>query len=112
MRLSIALVDDREIRRVHRDFLSDGSATDVISFDFRDVGMEDSEFDAELVISAECAVKEARKRKVDALHELALYVVHGILHLGGYRDESAAESKRMRAAERALLGKLGLPHVF
>lgn len=104
-RLSLVFVDDRTLRRLHRDFCNDDTVTDVITFDLGDG-------EAELAISAERAKKEAKRRGVEPFHELALYIVHGILHLEGFRDETAAQRKRMRAEEEKLLATLGLPHVF
>lgn len=104
--LSIALVDNRAIRKVHAGFLQDGSTTDVITFDYRPDG------DAELVISAECALQEAKRRGVNPRHELALYLIHGIMHLAGYDDHKKADREKMRLAEKKLLDRLGLPHVF
>src|SRR5262245_49463520 len=63
--LSLALVDDREMHRVHREFLGEDSPTDVMSFRYdgeatppaEGAGMGPS---GELVISAETALREAR----------------------------------------------------
>lgn len=114
MKLSIVLVDDRTLRRLHRDFCDDDTETDVITFDLREKGVSslDDGFDAELAISAQRALKEAKRRNVAPRHELALYLVHGILHLEGYRDDTPAARARMRAAEKQLLARLKLPHVF
>ena len=72
--LSVALVDDAEIRRVHREFLGDDRATDVISFRYREppgkvgsrkseVGSESRDFFGEIVFSTviprDAAVSEA-----------------------------------------------------
>jgi probable rRNA maturation factor len=42
-------------------------------------------------------------------HELAYYVVHGILHLAGYDDHDPADRRAMRARERVLMLAAGLP---
>lgn len=99
------LVDDRTLRRLHRDFCADDTVTDVITFDLGDG-------EAELAISAERAKKEAKRRGADPFHELSLYLVHGILHLQGFRDGTPSQRRRMRAEEKRVLGRLGLPHVF
>ncbi|HQL55899.1 MAG TPA: rRNA maturation RNAse YbeY [Phycisphaerae bacterium] len=43
---------------------------------------------------------------------MALYVVHGILHLAGYDDHTARDFERMHAREDQLLERLGLGPVF
>ncbi len=116
LRLSVVLVDDRDLRRLHREYCGDDSITDVISFDLRNPSdpqeFRSHGFDAELVISAERAHREARARKVKPGDELALYLVHGVLHLAGLKDHTEEERARMRKEEKRILNQLGLPHTF
>ena len=64
-----------------------------------------------LVISAEMARSEASRRGVSARDELALYVVHGLLHLAGYDDATAAQRRRMYKREREVMTGAGRPYV-
>lgn len=105
LRLSIALVTDRAIARLHGEWLADPTPTDVLSFDLGD----DLSEAGEVVASHDCARRVARERGVDAGRELALYVVHGVLHLCGHDDHAPRERARMRAAERRVLSALGWP---
>jgi probable rRNA maturation factor len=57
-------------------------ATDVITFEH-----------GEIVISAETARAYAREHQHSVEHEIALYIVHGLLHLNGY-DDTTPEAKR------------------
>ena len=70
--------------------------TDVLSFDYGDG-------EGELIISVDQAQAQANRYHTTTARELALYVVHGILHLCGYNDGTPAERRQMRAAERRLL---------
>ncbi|HEX5136954.1 MAG TPA: rRNA maturation RNase YbeY [Planctomycetota bacterium] len=97
----VALVDDRAIARLHGRFLGDPTPTDVLSFPH-----------GEIVASGETARREAEARGIPPLHELLLYVVHGSLHLAGYRDGKAKDRARMRRAERRVLASLGVGDVF
>lgn len=97
----VALVDDDTIARLHERYLGVRGPTDVLSFPH-----------GEIVVSGETARREARERGIEPLHELLLYVIHGALHLKGYRDKTAADRKRMRAAERRVLARLGVGDVF
>jgi probable rRNA maturation factor len=103
--LSIALVDDRTIQRLHRDHLDDDTPTDVLSFPLRS---ERGGLFGEVVASGETARREARARGHDPADELLLYVVHGVLHLLGFDDHGAVARKKMRAAERAALRAAGI----
>ncbi|MFQ5843778.1 MAG: rRNA maturation RNase YbeY [Planctomycetota bacterium] len=97
----VALVDDETIAGLHRRFLGRRGATDVLSFP-----------PGEIVASAETAAREAAARGLRPLHELLLYVVHGALHLEGHGDRTPRQRARMRAAERRVLGRLGVGDVF
>jgi probable rRNA maturation factor len=64
-----------------------------------------------LVIGAEVAKGVAEERGHDVQVELALYVIHGLLHLCGFGDETHADAKEMRELERHYLRELGLPDI-
>ena len=66
----------------------------------------------ELVVSAERAAAIARRAGVDPQAELALYVVHGLLHLCGYDDQAPADADAMRRREGEILAREGLTNTF
>lgn len=98
--LSIAVVDDKAIHALNREFLEHDEPTDVITFPLDD----DAEPFGEIVLSAETAHREANARGIESERELALYAIHGALHLVGYDDTSSAERRKMKARERRYLG--------
>ena len=98
--VSLLLTDDAEIARIHGEFLDDPTPTDVISFDLDGT--------AEIVISTETAARMADLHGHSCADEVALYVVHGLLHLCGYDDIDAEDRQRMRQAEREVLVALGI----
>lgn len=99
MPVSLLLADDTEIARLHGEFCGDSSPTDVLSF-----ALDDG---AEVAVSVECARREAARYGHSIRAELALYVVHGILHVCGYDDHDAADRSRMREAEQHILQSIG-----
>jgi probable rRNA maturation factor len=103
--LSIGIVSDRALARMHGEWLSDPTPTDVLSFDLSDALSEAGE----VLASHECARRTARARGVEPGRELALYVVHGVLHLCGHDDHAPRDRARMRAAEARVLARLGWP---
>lgn len=108
--VSIAVVDDASIRTINRRHLDHDWPTDVISFVLSEPG--DPELCGELVVSAEMADLTARQAGVNAWDELALYVVHGLLHLCGYDDSIARDRDAMRRREGEILAHLGLSNTF
>ena len=92
--VEIALVDDLAIQKIHSHFLKDDNKTDVITFPY-----------GEILISTETASKSAKEMNLPPESEIFLYLVHGLLHLFGYRDYKESEIKEMRKAERELISK-------
>jgi probable rRNA maturation factor len=108
--VSVALVDDATIRTINRRHLGHDWPTDVISFTLSKPG--EGELCGELVVSAETAMTTAHAAGVGMRDELALYLVHGVLHLCGYDDEGAADREAMRRREGEILAMLGLANTF
>ncbi|MGE0479418.1 MAG: rRNA maturation RNase YbeY [Phycisphaerae bacterium] len=119
--LSIAIVGQRAMARLHQQFLGVAGATDVITFDLRgadEAGRNrprrgSADLNAEIVVCADVARRRASPRTRRAqVAELALYVAHGVLHLAGYDDDDPRDFVRMHAREDELLGALGVGPVF
>lgn len=107
--ISVALVDDAAIHRVNRDFLDHDCPTDVVSFVLSDA---DEPLVGELVVSAETAARTAFEICAAPWNELALYLVHGLLHLCGCDDLDEDAAVEMRAREEAALTRGGLANPF
>jgi probable rRNA maturation factor len=107
--ISLAFVDNSTIHQLNRRYLNHDEPTDVLSFPLSEPGSR--KLAGELVIGAEVARSQADNRGHAVQAELALYVIHGLLHLCGYDDHTAKGAGEMRARERHYLGKLGLPDV-
>jgi probable rRNA maturation factor len=103
--VGIVFVDNAAIRRINKKFLGRDRVTDVISFPLADwVNPKDRTL-AEIVVSAEKARREALRLGVPVRCELALYVVHGLLHLGCFDDDTPENAARMHRRERRFLKK-------
>ncbi len=112
--VSVALVDDARMREVNRDFHACDEPTDVLAFALGAEGLPTpaDAFDYELVVSVDTARREAEERGVTARAELALYVVHGSLHLLGFDDHDADDARRMHARTREVLAGLGIENTI
>ncbi len=107
--ISLAVVDDSTMQELNRQFLNHDWPTDVLSFALQNDG---SHLEGEVIISADTAVAAASELGCTAAAEQLLYVIHGMLHLVGYRDKTPTESQRMRRAEAKFLGQFGWEAAF
>lgn len=102
--VDVVLVDEAGLTDLHARFLGDPTPTDVITFD---LGEEGGWPAAEVYVSVDCARREGVQRGLELGRELALYVVHGALHLCGLDDHTPQQRTVMRSAERRVLASLG-----
>ncbi len=93
------ITDDRELRRLNREFLGADYATDVLSFP--------SDGGGEIAISLDRAAEQAAERGHDVNDEIRILMLHGALHLSGMDHET--DSGEMRRAETRWRKRLGLP---
>jgi probable rRNA maturation factor len=128
--IGVVVVDDAAIAGLHMQHLGQPDSTDVLTFDLSDDADVKRKFgeataqcdgekprhrrhvEGEIVVSLETATREAKARGHEVTPELALYAVHGALHLLGYTDHRLADAARMHAEEDAILIELGWGPVY
>jgi probable rRNA maturation factor len=93
--IEFVLVDRVTMARVHADFLGDPAETDVITFPY-----------GEILICPAVAKDQSATHGLSVDEEVLLYGLHGLLHLAGYDDTTAAAAKEMAAAQEKLLKKV------
>ena len=99
--ISIAIVDDPTIAKLHQQFLDDPEPTDVLSFVLE---RSEQSLEGEVVASADTARTCAPRYRSTPEEELLLYVIHGTLHLVGYDDTTPRRRAVMRKKEMEYLG--------
>lgn len=99
------LVDDSAMAELNRTHRGVAGPTDVLAFPMGEGPFMSLSANllGDVVISAETAERQARSRKAGLRAELALLLIHGILHLAGYDHGSAPERRRMWQKQRRLL---------
>jgi len=88
----IWLISDRRMALLHRKFLGQSGSTDVLTFQH-----------GEIFISVETARRHARAFGNSLLCELKLYIVHGLLHLHRFDDQTPSKAHKMKAAQEKIL---------
>jgi probable rRNA maturation factor len=107
--ISLAFVDNATIHRLNKQYLDHDEPTDVLSFPYSAANAK--KLEGELVVGVQVALEQSAERGHDVQAELALYVIHGLLHLCGYGDKSPADEKAMRERERHYLALMGLADI-
>ena len=96
--LEILFVGDRDMRKLNKRFKGRGGTTDVLSFGMGNVGS--------IAISLDTALRNAKTFGAPFHEEAIRYVIHGILHLFGYDDDTKLNRLKMAAKEEMILRSL------
>ncbi|MBU4252223.1 MAG: rRNA maturation RNase YbeY [Candidatus Omnitrophica bacterium] len=96
--INLCFVDNPQIKKFNAKFLKTNGSTDVLAFNLSDK-KEKNIILADIMISAQAALEQARSFKTTPDYELSLYVVHGILHILGFGDRTESQIKLMRKKE-------------
>jgi probable rRNA maturation factor len=115
--LAIALVTNRHIQKLNRQYRGKDSATDVLSFvsdpDSGFVGPRTADREprslGDIVIATGVARRQARQHGHSYAAELRVLALHGFLHLLGYDHDDPDDRGRMARAEARLRRRGGLP---
>ena len=99
--LVYVLCNDEYLLKKNIQFLNHNTLTDVITFDYSD----DKIISGDILISTERVVENAKIFNVNYLTELHRVMVHGLLHLLGYKDKIEKDANIMREKENYYLNK-------
>lgn len=120
--ISILIADDATLRELNLKYRGIDETTDVLAFSLHDSTYDDPEsltgFDfpshgtdelGDVVISYPQAIRQARENKKTIHSELALLLVHGVLHIMGYDHAEEEDERMMWAKQDEILEMVGLP---
>jgi len=93
--VNIVVVDNPEIAELNERFLNHTGATDVLAFNYT---LEDP-LEGEVYVSREQAEIQSREYGVSPRNELSRLVIHGVLHLLGWRDQTPEQRAAMQERE-------------
>lgn len=82
---------------INRRYLGHDFRTDVITFDYSDLGA--GSVAGDIFVDPVTVRDNARLYGARAREEMLRVLIHGVLHLCGYKDKTGAESSLMRAKE-------------
>ena len=97
--LNIIFCNDSYILDINRRFLNHDYYTDIITFDY----CEGNILSGDIIISIDSVKENATLYKTGFENELNRVIIHGVLHLMGFKDKTSIQKKRMRELEERAL---------
>lgn len=107
--LTIKIVDDDTMRGLHGRHRGEDATTDVLTFDCTEPG---GPVEADIVVCADEAARQAAERDHAVERELLLYALHGVLHCAGFDDRTPGDFEAMHAEEDRILTAVGIGPTF
>jgi probable rRNA maturation factor len=99
---NVVFIDDRRMIMLNTTYLKHRSTTDVLSFSLHNHNDDDA-IEGEVYVNVDQARRQSRQHRVTYKNELGRLVVHGILHLLGYRDKTKRQQIRMSLRQEEYL---------
>lgn len=96
--VEIVFVDEDEIVRLNREHLDRTYVTDIISFGY-DEDTSKKAVEGTLFCCLPRIIEQADTYNVTARHECLRIIIHGFLHLAGYKDKTEAQQEKMKERE-------------
>jgi len=100
--LEISFVNSADIIQVNREYLKHKNSTDIITFDYAKLN---SSLEGEIIISYDDALYNSKRFRTSINAELLRLIIHGVLHLLGYKDKKSNERRAMKLKEDLLTHK-------
>ena len=102
--VTVVLTGDAQIRLLHRDYMASDTPTDVMTFPLGEpIPGSMADAGGDIVVSVERAADQAGDYGQTVGDEIRFLVVHGVLHLCGWKDTSEDNQARMLERQTALI---------
>jgi len=98
-RIHIIFMNDEELLSINEEFLKHNFYTDIITFEYK----AKDRITAELYISYDRIRENSLTFKIPVFDETLRIMIHGVLHLCGYKDKKSSDKKLMTTKENEYL---------
>ena len=95
LEISIVLVGDAKIKELNKKYRKINKVTDVLAFDY-----------GEIFICLPQAKRQAKRLEHSLKKELGILLIHGILHIAGYKDKTKKDFNKMTQKQNEILLKI------
>ena len=93
--LNYVFCSDDELLEINIKHLNHNTFTDIITFDYT----EDKKISSDIFISIDRVIENSKKFDTSFENELHRVMIHGVLHLCGYKDKTKSDAELMRKKE-------------
>ncbi len=100
--LTFIFCNDAYLHKINVEYLNHDTLTDIITFDNSD---EENKIEGDIFISVERVRENADTLKTIFGQELRRVIIHGVLHLCGYKDKTKKDAQIMRKKEDFYIAK-------
>lgn len=100
--ISYIFCSDEQLLEINKEYLNHDYYTDIITFDYSEAEL----VSGDMFISIDRIKDNAKALKVTYQEELHRVIIHGVLHLLGFKDKTESESQKMRQLEDESLSVL------
>ncbi|MFH1212818.1 MAG: rRNA maturation RNase YbeY [Candidatus Neomarinimicrobiota bacterium] len=107
--VTLIVTDDQTLNEMKINFFGADLLTDTISFNFNEPG---EPIEGEIYLSLDRILENSRTFKVPFEKEIALVIIHSLLHLLGYDDENLNNKKQMLALQNFYIQRVELVHLY
>ncbi len=101
--LNFIFCDDKYLLQMNKDYLHHNYFTDIITFDN---STEKKIIEGDVFISVDTVRSNSKRFDTNFYDELHRVMIHGLLHLLGYKDKTEANKNKMRKMEDLWLKRL------
>ena len=119
LELGLVITNQERVQQLNRSYLGKNAPTDVLAFSMLPEPLTTSEFEAdsspfvqppdgvlhlgEVIISYPQAVIQAEEHQHSVKREIAILIIHGVLHLLGYDHDKPELERQMKTREKEIL---------
>ncbi len=104
----ISFIDEREIKKINKEFRGKESATNVLSFPDQDNKQIRNICVGEILVCEKVLLKEALESKKKPINHFLHLLVHSFLHIMGFGHEIENDAILMERKEIEFLSKIGV----
>jgi len=99
--INYVFLSDEDLLKTNIEFLKHNTYTDIITFNY----CENKKINADILISIDRVKENSKKFSTKFEDELHRVIIHGILHLCGYKDKTKKDAIVMKQKEEVCLKK-------